>query len=181
MRPEVGQSPSEVFDVVDAADRVIGRASREEVHQRGLYHRAVHIFWLSPDGQLGLQRRSFAKDSCPGLLSSACAGHVDAGEDYQSAAVRELAEELGIRVAPEELQEIDYVPAHDDLGHEFVRCYVLRRPVEPCRLAPFEVDSVLWRRPEELVAWIGSQRGLFAPRLLHLLGRPAIQRSLGLR
>jgi len=181
MRPEVGQSPGEVFDVVDAADRVIGQASREEVHQRGLYHRAVHIFWLRPDGQLGLQRRSFAKDSCPGQLSSACAGHVDAGEDYRAAAVRELGEELGIRVEPAELREIDYVPAHGDLGHEFVRCYLLGRPAERCHPAPFEVDSILWRRPPEALAWSETQPGLFSTPLLHLLARPAVRLALGLR
>ena len=74
---EVGQSPDEVFDVVDARDVVVGQEFRREIHRRGLLHRAIHIFWLRGDGQLCLQRRSYAKDNCPGLLSSSCAGHVD--------------------------------------------------------------------------------------------------------
>jgi len=87
---EVGQSPDEIFDVVDEQDQVIGREFRREIHRRGLRHRAIHIFWLRGDGQLCLQRRSYAKDNCPGLLSTSCAGHVDSGEDYLTAAVREL-------------------------------------------------------------------------------------------
>lgn len=181
MNREVGQSPDEVFDVVDAQDRVVGREFRGEIHRRGLLHRAVHIFWLRPDGQLGLQRRSFAKDNCPGQISSSCAGHVDAGEDYRVAAVRELGEELGVRVAPEELREIDYAPQHEELGREFVRSYLLRRAAEPCVLAPFEVDSVLWRQPGEVEAWIAAQPGLFSLPLIHLLARPAIRQALGLR
>jgi len=181
MNREVGQSPDEVFDVVDAQDRVVGREFRGEIHRRGLLHRAVHLFWLRPDGRLCLQRRSFAKDNCPGQLSSSCAGHVDSGETYLQAAVRELGEELGILVAPDELQEIDYAPSHDDLGREFVRSYLLTRPAERCRPAPFEVDAVLWRSPAELEAWVDAQPGLFAKPLVHLLARPAIRRALRLR
>ena len=55
---EVGQSPDEIFDVVDEHDRVIGREYRRDIHRRGLRHRAIHIFWLRGDGQLCLQRRS---------------------------------------------------------------------------------------------------------------------------
>lgn len=181
MSREVGQSPDEVFDVVDATDRVIGRESRGEIHRRGLLHRAAHIFWLRPDGLLALQRRSFAKDNCPGLLSSSCAGHVDSGETYLAAAVRELGEELGVRVAPAELREIDYAPQHEDLGREFVRSYLLTRPAEVCRLAAFEVDAVLWRTPAELSAWVAAQPGLFSSPLVHLLARPGVRQALGLR
>ena len=123
---EVGQSPDEIFDVVDEHDRVIGREFRREIHRRSLRHRAIHIFWLRSDGQLCLQRRSYAKDNCPGLLSTSCAGHVDSGEGYQTAAVRELGEELGVAVPSAALREIDYAPCHPDLGHEFVRSYLLR-------------------------------------------------------
>ena len=33
----------EWFDVVNARDEVVGRATRREVHARGLLHRAVHV------------------------------------------------------------------------------------------------------------------------------------------
>lgn len=181
MSREVGQSPDEVFDVVDAEDRVIGREFRGVIHRRGLLHRAVHVFWLRPDGLLGLQRRSYAKDNCPGQLSSSCAGHVDSGETYLAAAVRELGEELGVRVAPAELREIDYAPQHADLGREFVRSYLLERPTEACRVAAFEVDSVVWRTPAETETWVADQPELFSPQLIHLLARPGVRRALGLR
>ena len=180
MKPaEVGQSPDEVFDVVDVRDEVIGREYRREIHRRGLLHRAIHIFWLRSDGALCLQRRSYAKDNCPGLLSSSCAGHVDASEDYLAAAVRELREELGIKVPPERLIEIDYAPWHAELGNEFVRSYLLRGE-HPTSLARFEVDAVLWRTPAETEAWAAADPASFAIPLSHLLRRPAVRRALGL-
>lgn len=180
MKPaELGQSPDEVFDLVDAHDVVIGQGFRREIHRRKLRHRAVHIFWLRPDGALCLQRRSFAKDNCPGLLSSSCAGHVDAGESYHAAAVRELREELGIAVGPADLVEFDYAPCHAELGQEFVRSYLLRGSY-PVILAESEVDSLVWRTPREVVAWAEQAPELFAPPLLHLLARPAVRAALGL-
>jgi isopentenyl-diphosphate delta-isomerase type 1 len=176
---EVGQSPDEVFDVVDEHDVVIGREFRREIHRRGLLHRAIHIFWLRADGRLCLQRRSFAKDNCPGLLSSSCAGHVDAGEDYPDAAVRELREELGVDVPLAALREIDYAPWHAELGNEFVRSYLLRGD-HRVTLAPFEVDSILWRTAAETEAWLRSTPEMFATPLAHLLRRPCVRRGLGL-
>ena len=180
MRPaEPGQSPDEVFDVVDELDVVIGTALRRDIHRRKLRHRAVHIFWLRPDGALSLQRRSYAKDNCPGLLSSSCAGHVDAGEGYHAAALRELREELGFAVRPEDLTEIDYAPCHAQLGHEFVRSYLLRGE-HAVTLAGAEVDSLVWRTPGEVATWAEQAPGLFAPPLLHLLERKGVRSALGL-
>lgn len=176
---EVGQSPDEVFDVVDERDAVVGREFRREIHRRGLLHRAIHIFWLRGDGQLCLQRRSYAKDNCPGLLSSSCAGHVDSGEDYLGAAVRELHEELGVAVSPACLLEIDYAPWHAELGNEFVRSYLLRGD-HPTTLAEFEVDALLWRTPGEVESWAEAEPAVFATPLSHLLRRPGVRRALGL-
>lgn len=176
---EVGQSPDEVFDVVDERDQVVGREFRREIHRRGLRHRAIHIFWLRDDGRLCLQRRSFAKDNCPGLLSSSCAGHVDAGEGYLAAAVRELREELGVAAASADLTEVDYAPCHAELGNEFVRSYLLRGD-HPTSLAAFEVDAILWRTPSETEAWAKSDPDLFATPLAHLLRRSGVRRALGL-
>ena len=179
MRKEIGQSPDEVFDVVDEHDRVIGSCPRAEIHRRGLRHRAIHIFWLRPDGRLCLQRRSFAKDNCPGQISTSCAGHVDSGEGYFAAAVRELSEEIGVVVAGADLVEVDYAPCHKDLGHEFVRSYLLKGEFDP-KPARAEVDSLLWRHPVELDAWMARYPETFSTPLVHLWGRPAVRRAMGL-
>src|SRR5678815_1541150 len=93
----------EYFDVVNERDEPINRALRADVHAHGWRHRAVHVLVFDQHGRVFLQKRSMTKDTSPGLWDSSCSGHLDAGEDYDAAAVRELAEEIGIRtsVAPD--------------------------------------------------------------------------------
>lgn len=173
------QHPDEVFDVVDASNRVVGRERRSVIHARGLLHRAAHLLWLRADGLLCLQRRSYRKDSCPGLISTSCAGHLDAGEDYLPAMVRELREENGVSVDPSALTRIEAVPAHPDLGNEFVEVFLLRGD-HPSRIHPPEVDALLWRTPGEADAWARGRPELFSTSFLHLLARPAVRATLGL-
>jgi isopentenyl-diphosphate Delta-isomerase len=90
------QSPDEIFDVCDAEDRVIGQARRADVHANNLLHRAVHVWIIRSNGQLVAQRRSASKDQYPNALTSSASGHLDSGEDYLTAALRELGEELGL-------------------------------------------------------------------------------------
>lgn len=86
----------EIFDIVDSEDRVIGKATRREIHDRGLLHRSVHTLVFNSRGELFLQKRALTKDQNPGLWDTSSAGHVNAGEDYTTSAHRELMEELGI-------------------------------------------------------------------------------------
>ena len=58
---------SEVFDIVNDSDKVIGSASRNEVHNRGLKHRSVHLLIFNKQGSVLLQKRSMEKDTFPGL------------------------------------------------------------------------------------------------------------------
>ncbi len=71
---------------------------RSEVHARGLRHRAVHVLVFNSRGEIFLQKRSMKKDRQPGVWDSSCSGHVDAGENYEATAVRELREELGLDI-----------------------------------------------------------------------------------
>ncbi|KMP11239.1 NUDIX hydrolase [Candidatus Nitromaritima sp. SCGC AAA799-A02] len=111
----------EIFDVVDADDHVIGRASRREVHARRWMHRAVHILVFNSRGELFLQKRSPDKDENPGLWDTSAAGHVDSGEDYAQCAPRELEEELGLTDCS--LEEILQIPAQPDSLWEHLRVY----------------------------------------------------------
>ena len=94
------QSPDEIFDVCDTEDRVIGQARRADVHANNLLHRAVHVWVMRSNGQLVAQRRSASKDQYPNALTSSASGHLEAGEDYLTAALRELGEELGLTGVP---------------------------------------------------------------------------------
>lgn len=97
-------SASELVDIVDAADRVVGVATRAEMRARRLRHRATYLLVLNGAGALFIHQRSAAKDVYPSYWDVAVGGVVGAGESYDTGARRELAEEVGITaVAPEPL------------------------------------------------------------------------------
>jgi 8-oxo-dGTP pyrophosphatase MutT (NUDIX family) len=86
--------------LVDEADRVIGSAPRSEIRARGLLHRGVAIMCRDPAGAIYVHRRTTTKDVFPGLYDMWAGGMVAAGEDYEDAARREVAEELGVTGVP---------------------------------------------------------------------------------
>lgn len=159
------QNPNEIFDVVDANDRVVGQATRADVHARKLFHRAVHIFVFTPRGTAILQRRSLEKDTCPGLISTSCAGHVDAGESYDAAAYRELQEELGIDLAQSAftLRYIGMQTPSAENGYEFVRIYALPAFTGTLRINPAETETLEFFSRDALNAAIRENPKDFAP------------------
>lgn len=87
----------ELFCVVDEEDNVIGTATRQECHTNPLLiHRVAHVLVFTHPGKLLLQKRSPDKDIQPDKWDTSVGGHLKPDEDYQTAAYRELAEELGI-------------------------------------------------------------------------------------
>lgn len=160
------QNPDELFDVVDGNDCVIAQATRAEVHARNLFHRAVHILVRDGNGNIILQRRSLAKDTCPGLFSTSCAGHVDAGETYGTAAIRELGEELGIpREAAKAIQFLFSMPPQEKLGWEFIHVYLLDYPGKLIP-NPAEIDALISLSPDALAEKIMRDARSFADSFL---------------
>jgi isopentenyldiphosphate isomerase len=86
----------ELVDIVDEGDHVIGVASRAEVRAQNLRHRAAYILVFDSQGRLFVHQRTPQKDVYPGWFDVTAGGVVGAGESYDAAARRELAEELGI-------------------------------------------------------------------------------------
>lgn len=86
----------EILDVVDEEDNVIGQMAHEDIDKKLLPHRIVHVLIFDGEGKMVLQKRSANKSFCPLHWSTAVGGHVQSGEDYEDAAMREFKEELGV-------------------------------------------------------------------------------------
>lgn len=144
----------ELLDAVDADDQVIGTYTRAEIHRLKLRHRATHALVFNSAGQLFLQHRSMNKDNNPGRWDSSCAGHVDSGEHYDDCIVRELDEELGIRLqaAPERLFRI---PASEKTEMEFSQVYRVSHD-GPLELNAEEVAGGRWLAPQAVDDWAES-------------------------
>ncbi len=154
-----GTDLDEKFAVVDENDRVIGAASRREVHGNNLRHRAVHIFLFNHAGELLLQKRSRWKDRHSGLWDSSAAGHVGAGEEYDVTAARELREELG---ATTDLSRMAKLPASEQTGQEFIWLYRGKQE-GPFTLARTEIDEVQFFPLELVERWVEERPDDFAP------------------
>ena len=91
-------SETELVDIVDDDDRVVATVTRAEMRAGRMQHRAVSIAVMNSDRRLLVHRRAEDKDLWPGMWDMAAGGVVAAGESYEVAARRELAEELGVDV-----------------------------------------------------------------------------------
>jgi isopentenyldiphosphate isomerase len=161
--------PEDIFDVVNERDEVVDRKPRSEVHRLGLLHRAVHVLVFNSHGLIFLQKRSMKKDRQPGLWDSSASGHVDSGEDYDTTAVREVREEIGLRVgkAPKRLFKIN---ACEETDQEFV--WVYRCESEgPFELNRDEIEKGDWFEPVEVSRWMAEKPEEFASALLFIWPR----------
>ena len=164
----------EIFDIVNERDEVIGQRPRREVHQLGLWHRAVHILVFNARGEVFLQKRSMLKDTAKGKWDSSTSGHVDSGEDYDTSAVRELGEEIGLYVntTPKRLFKID---ACKETGWEF--CWIYRCESEgPFVLHPEEIETGAWFTPEAVTRWV-EEKPLDFARAFVLIWKIYLQRT----
>jgi len=161
----------EIFDIFDFEGKPLGVASREDVHQKGLWHRSFHcwIVFLSIAAEkcIVFQRRGPAKNDWPNYLDISSAGHYWAGEGVEGG-LRELVEELGVRATPDQLRKqgtrtIDEVLPNGTINREFQDIYFLRRRIalsdyildyaevtEVCHLRIADVRDLLDKRRDRI-------------------------------
>ena len=89
----------ELVEEVAPDGSVLRVVTRAEMRAGRLRHRCVYLLVVH-DGRLLVHRRADDKDVWPGRWDVAAGGVVTAGEAWDDAARRELAEELGIDAVP---------------------------------------------------------------------------------
>src|SRR3989338_2829174 len=90
------------LDVVNEDDEVVDTRSRTDIHRLGLRHREIHVWMFDKNHNIFFQKSGLHKPSA-GRLDATVSGHVNRGENYLQAAVRETAEETGIIVPLDDL------------------------------------------------------------------------------
>src|SRR5258708_3806596 len=93
---------SRLLDVVSQNDKVIDLKTRTDVHRLGLRHREIHVWLFDGKHNMYFQKRGLHRPSA-GLLDATIGGHVNKGEEYLNAAIRETKEETGISILASDL------------------------------------------------------------------------------
>ena len=93
----------ELLDIVDENNNLTNKViDREIVHKEGLWHREVAVIILNKEGKMLLEKRAPTKKQSPNKWAL-CAGHIEAGDIPENAIVREMKEEIGVKVSIDEL------------------------------------------------------------------------------
>lgn len=96
----------ELLDFYNEKNEKKGVLERNLVHKNNLWHREITVWILNEKNEILLQRRSALKKVGANKLSL-LAGHVMAGEKEIDAALRELEEEVGLKVEENNLIFLD--------------------------------------------------------------------------
>ncbi|HSH18108.1 MAG TPA: NUDIX domain-containing protein [Candidatus Saccharimonadales bacterium] len=110
---------------------------------------AVFIILRNNKGQILMHQRANT-GYLDGYYDLSCSGHVDAGESIQEAAVRELAEEIGITADPQDLKLVHIYQAFIDtpyLNFTFLLdswqgTSEIKEPNKCSNLAYFDADNL---------------------------------------
>lgn len=160
--------PVEVLAADGSVQRVV---TRSEMRADRLRHRCTFVIVRSSVGQVLVHRRSDHKDLWPGRWDLCVGGVVTAGEDWEHAAVRELAEEVGVVVRPGDLDYLGEASFTDDDVDELARIWTVTHD-GPFEFADGEVVEARFVSRAELEAmmarleFVADSAALAAPLLV---------------
>jgi isopentenyldiphosphate isomerase len=158
-----------LYDPDDVVGRVTGSAPRSRVRAENLPHAATGVFVRRSDGSVLVHRRADTKDVWPGAHDCASGGVILAGEQPETAARRELAEELGIE--PAVLHPLITTWYRDETTHYLAHVYETMWDGD-VELRDGEVSTAWWEPQAVLAARMGDPDWPFVPdtrRILRLL------------
>ena len=137
----------EYIDIVDEHGLPTGKcALKSEAHKNGWYHNTIHLWLFNSQGDILLQQRSKRKTIYPLLWDVSVAGHIDTGETFIEAVLRETQEEIGLQLQSECLKKIGVRLHESSYGdgaiqdNEFHQVYIAELKVRIETLIPQEEE-----------------------------------------
>lgn len=141
----------EILDIVDENDNVIGQKKRSEIYANNLSNfRVVNAFIVNSKGELWIPRRAANKRSFPSCLDMSMGGHVESGESYEDALLREMDEELGIDTSKTPCKLLGLLtPAKDGVA-AFMKVYEIKLDTAP-NYNKNDFTEYFWLSPKEVL------------------------------
>lgn len=156
----------EIIDLLDEFGNETNTSiSKKEAHQKGLWHKAIHILIINKDKTKTLiQQRCNEKNFYPNMWDISVGGHVSSKEDTLTSAKRELQEELGLDPNNYKLKEIitikEELENNNIISKEYVTIYLLESDIEitEITLQKEEVSNIKWINKKELNELINNNK-----------------------
>lgn len=162
--------PDELIDICDENNKLLGiRRLKSVAHRDGLWHRAAHIWIYNSRGEILLQLRAKQKPLYPNQWDISAAGHVSAGENVITSGLREVDEEIGLKIKSTDLEFLmikkDSSVFREIKNNEFfyVFLYKYNGPAHSLRLQTEEVQKIKFLSPEEITRDLVSNPDKYVP------------------
>jgi 8-oxo-dGTP pyrophosphatase MutT (NUDIX family) len=170
-RSERTLSADELVDWIDTDGSVIEVVTRSRLRVEHLRHWAVFIMVRSTSGEVLVHQRSMDKDLWPGFWDICVGGVVGTGEPLAEAAVREVAEEIGVVVTTADLRPLGQSPFDNDDVSLIGEVFEIIND-GPFTFADGEVIQARFVSVAELESWLGDLHSTrqWVPDSIELLG-----------
>ena len=142
---------AEMWDVFDKNGNKTGRLQKRGWMESGNYHLVVFVWIINEKGDFLISKR--APDIRWPNKWACTAGSVVAGDDSITTALKEVREELGVILAPENGKRFKQYrnDITEDCG-EFIDVWIFRQEVDICSvvLQPDETCDAMWASAEKI-------------------------------
>lgn len=142
----------EMLQIVDSetGEPTGEHVSRKELFEKKLWCRTTNVFVLNSAGEILCHQRSKNKERMPGAWSTHFGGHVTQGESFKVSAIKELQEEIGIKINA--FQLIPWRTSKKENARIWVRDFltVYDGPIEKLTFQAEEIDAIKWCKPQEI-------------------------------
>lgn len=162
----------EYLDIYNSDGSLTGeKKSKKEAHEKGLLHKTVHIWFINSNKEVLIQKRSPLMDSYPNKWDISVAGHISAGEDVLTSALRETKEEIGLKLKADDLIKIGELrqssQREDYINNEINSIYIVKMDLDVDSLIkqPEEVSELKYIPYQKLKTIVKNEDPSFVPRV----------------
>jgi len=164
-----------IFNVVNNNDEVIGQETREKIHEHGLLHREIHVYFITPNKEIIFQHRAKDKDTFPDLLDATVGGHVEIGDSYEQTAIKETEKETGIKIKANDLIPVgkiikstrDEVTGRTNNTINSTYIYIYGGDIKDLKIESGEALGFEGRPLEKLLQLTDEEKTRFIPYILY--------------
>ncbi len=140
----------EKFDLYDIHRNRTGKTlERGNKVPEGYYRLVVHVCIFGSDGRMLIQKRQPFKNGWAGMWDVTAGGSATAGDTSQTAAMRELREEVGIDINLEGIRPA--MTIYFDGGFNDIYTVNMDVDIDKLQLQEAEVEKVAWATEEEIL------------------------------